>query len=107
MGLYSTDGDVIAYGLIRMLHALLFNGMTGVYEVSGGALRGMGYSMAPAALTVLGCCGFRLFWVFTVFEHFKSFEMLMNVYPASWLLTNILVMTAYFIISRKKSKDFA
>lgn len=105
IGFYTTEEGVIHFALIRMVHALAFNGLTAVYETGGGFLRGLGHSMLPAFLTMLGCCGFRLVWVYTVFVHIHSFEMLMNVYPASWMITDIFVLAACCVISRPKRKD--
>ena len=68
-------------------------------------MRGLGYSMTPAVLTVLGSCVFRLIWIYTVFNKFRSFEMLMNVYPVSWIITGIAVLIAYAIVRKKLFKE--
>ena len=82
---------------------LLLEFLTGTYEISGGAMRGMGYSLVPALLTVVGCCGFRVAWLYTVFKICPTFSMLMNVYPATWVITGTLVMGAYLIIRKRVS----
>lgn len=61
--------------------------------------------MTPAVLTVLGSCVFRLIWIYTVFNKFRSFEMLMNVYPVSWVITGIAVLIAYAIVRKKLFKE--
>lgn len=68
-------------------------------------MRGLGYSMTPAVLTVLGSCVFRLIWIYTVFNKFRSFEMLMNVYPVSWVITGIAVLIAYAMVRKKLFKE--
>lgn len=98
---YTGDVPVIEYALIRMVHVELFTCIPVTYEVTGAALRGIGYSMLPAILTVFGSCALRILWVYTVFQQFGSFEMLMNVYPVTWVVTGIMVVTAYFIMRRK------
>jgi hypothetical protein len=84
---------------------LLFECLASSYEIGGAALRGLGYSMTPAVLTVLGSCVFRLIWIYTVFNKFRSFEMLMNVYPVSWVITGIAVLIAYAIVRKKLFKE--
>ena len=101
LSLYSTNGEVIQFGLIRMLHALPFDWLMCGYEVSAGALRGMGHSMLPALITVFGTCVFRLLWVFTIFTRWRTFEMLITVYPASWALTALVMLTTYFLVRRR------
>lgn len=100
-GLYTPDKAVIDYAVIRMTHVMALEFMTASYEVTGAALRGIGHSLLPALLTVLGSVCFRILWLYTVFKKFHSFGMLMTVYPVSWILTGAMVITAYLIISRK------
>ena len=104
-GIYTTDKAVLEYASIRMVHVLLFECLASSYEIGGAALRGLGYSMTPAVLTVLGSCVFRLIWIYTVFNKFRSFEMLMNVYPVSWVITGIAVLIAYAIVRKKLFKE--
>lgn len=101
LSLYSTNEEVIQYGLIRMLHALPFDFIMCGYEVSAGALRGMGRSMLPAVITIFGTCVFRLLWVFTIFTRWRSFVVLITVYPASWTLTALAMLTVYFLVRRR------
>ena len=51
--------------------------------------------MTPAVITVFGTCVFRLAWIYTVCRKFKGFEVLMNVYPVSWVITGSLVLLSY------------
>jgi hypothetical protein len=41
-------------------------------------------------------------WVFTIFTRLQSFEMLITVYPASWALTAVVMLTAYFFLRRRE-----
>lgn len=99
---YTSDPVVMDYAIRRMEHAAAFTWMVVSYEVGGAALRGMGYSMLPAILTIIGSCGFRIVWVCTVFQMYRSFETLINVYPVTWILTGSMVLFAYFYIRKKE-----
>ena len=74
------------------------------YEISGAALRGMGFSMIPAILTVFGTCVFRIVWIYTVCRMAPGFDTLMRAYPISWVLTGAAVLIVYFVIRRKVFK---
>lgn len=100
--IFSTDPGVIHYAMIRMLVVCMFELLTGVYEISGGCLRGMGHSLQPAIITVLGTCVFRLIWVATIYKLHRSYFILMLVYPASWVITGTAVTIAYFITRKKE-----
>ena len=96
------DQEVIDYAVIRMSCVLLFQWTAASYEVGGSALRGYGYSMVPAVLTVFGTCLLRIVWIHTVAVYFKTFASLLACYPFSWLVTGTLVLAAYGIIWRKR-----
>ena len=101
-GLFTSDNDVIQYAVMRMMRVMALEGMTAIYEVPGGVMRGMGQSLLPAALTIFGTVGFRIIWLFTVFKWYNSFEVLMGVYPASWVFNSVMMLTAYFIVMRRR-----
>lgn len=100
--IFSTDEKVIHYAMIRMCLVCFFELLTGTYEISGGCLRGMGRSLIPAVITVLGTCVFRLVWVATVFQMHRSYWVLMIVYPVSWVITGTAVSVAYFITRKRE-----
>ena len=84
-----------------MVMILSLNILSNTYEIGGAALRGIGYSMTPAILTVFGTCVFRLFWAYTICRIYHAFEVLLAVYPISWIITGSAVLIAYFIIRRR------
>ena len=98
---YTTDTEVIKYALIRMKHVMLLEAMTGTYEMTAAALRGLGRSMLPAIITVVGSVVFRIIWIYTVFARYHSFGMLLNVYIVSWIITGTAMIIAYILVSRK------
>lgn len=104
VGIYTSDPLDIEYGVIRLLRVESLGLLPCFFEITSGALRGMGNSMSPAVLTILGTCVLRIVWVYTIFPVYNSYEMLLTVYPVTWVVTGILMMSAYFIISRKKFK---
>lgn len=99
--LYTTDPVVTKYAMIRLVIITTFEFLTSTYEISGGALRGMGHSMTPAILTVFGSCVLRLIWISTAIRVWHSYTLLIWIYPISWVLTGAMVSTAYFITRKK------
>lgn len=100
-GIYTVDPEAVSYAVIRMSRVQILEFIPCFFEIGAGALRGMGYSMLPAILTVVGSCGLRIVWIYTVFEKFPSFDMLLNVYPVTWIITSGLVLGSYWIIWRR------
>lgn len=97
-----TDTPAVAeFAAQRMIRLMAGYFILNSYEISGSALRGLGYSMTPAVITVFGTCVLRLVWAFTVCKRFTGFGMLMNVYPLSWVVTGLAMVAAYLVIRRK------
>ena len=100
-----TDSDAVKeFGTIRMHTALVLQGIACLYEIPGSALRSMGRSMLPTLLTVFGTCVLRIIWVYTVCPVWEGFHALMFVYPVSWTITGVMVMTAWLITFHKESR---
>ena len=69
-GVSTISSSVAVYGLVRMHHVCSLEGLTATYEVESAALRGMGKSLEPSIITILGTVVFRLIWLLTVFKSF-------------------------------------
>ena len=63
--------------------------------MESAALRGMGKSLEPSIITVLGTVVFRMIWLVTIFRLVPTFDMLMNVYVASWIFTGGAIFIVY------------
>ncbi len=102
IGVFNSEAEVHKFAFIRMELVLLPQFIASSYEVASGALRGLGYSSLPAALTVVGTCVLRLCWVHFVIPSHHTFQCLMSVYPISWVVTGIMVLVAYYVVCRRK-----
>ena len=107
VSIYTISDAVAVYGLIRMHHVCSMEGLTATYEVESAALRGMGKSLEPSIITILGTVVFRMIWMATVFKWIPTYEMLMNVYISSWVFTGGLIFIVYVMHMRKMEKQFA
>ncbi|OUO94646.1 MATE family efflux transporter [Cloacibacillus sp. An23] len=89
LGIYTSSEAVIAVGEERIRIIILTYALCGLMEVMGGVMRGIGYSVLPTAVTLLGVCVFRVIWV-TGLLSIPAFHSVITVYlsyPASWALT--------------------
>lgn len=107
VSIYTISDAVAVYGLIRMHHVCSMEGLTATYEVESAALRGMGKSLEPSIITILGTVVFRMIWMATVFKWIPTYEMLMNVYISSWVFTGGIIFIIYILHMRKLEKEFA
>ncbi len=103
--IYTSDEQAIEYALLRMRTVLIAGMLTCTYEIAGGALRGIGNSLLPAIITVVGSCVFRIVWIYAVLPHVGgTYTMLVIVYPISWAITGAVMLVTYFAIAAKKLK---
>lgn len=100
VGIYTVSQPVAFYGLIRLHHVCSLEGLTTTYEVESAALRGMGKSVEPSVIIILGTVVFRIIWLNTVFRMIPTYEMLMNVYVASWIFTGAAILVVYVLHMR-------
>ena len=62
------------------------------------ASRGIGKSIPPTIIVILGSCVFRIVWIYTVFAHFQTISSLYLLYIFSWGITG-LAETLFFVVS--------
>jgi putative efflux protein, MATE family len=107
LGIYSTSAAVIAAGMVRMRNCTLFYEICGIMDVMPGCIRGMGYSILPMAVSILGSCVLRLGWVATVFQVDHTVENLYLSYPVSWVITFAVHIICYMVIRKRIRKRAA
>ena len=98
---YSEDADVISYGLLRMSIICTTYFLCGMMDVGSGVVRGLGYSIMPMLVSMVGACVFRVIWIFTVFRMYHTLFTLYVSYPISWVLTVIAHMICYLVVRRR------
>ena len=91
LGIYSSSPEVIEAGMVR-LHAIsTVYALAGMMDVMVGSLRGIGYSILPMIVSLIGVCGFRILWLATIFrmDEFHNVWTVYISYPISWIMTTI------------------
>lgn len=103
--LFNTDGAVVALGFIRLKYVAGLEVINTVIEIISGSMRGYGNSLIPAVITFFGICGTRITWVYTIFQTQMDFEILMIVFPVSWIVTAAAICVAYKIFMKQLNSD--
>ena len=104
LSIYSSDPEVIAYGMTRLQIIGLTYFTCGIMDTMVGNIRGIGYSVLPMLVSLTGACLFRIIWIFTIFQWSHTLLTLYISYPASWVLTATAHIVCFFLI-RKKLPD--
>ena len=101
LGIYTTDQGAIEAGLIRMLYMCLPHFIGGWMNAACGVLRGIGYEVLPMIVSLVGACGLRILWIYTVFAAFPTLPVLYVSYPVTWLITGGVHMICFFLLRKK------
>ena len=101
LGIFTSSEEVIALGMVRILWVVLPQPLSVVMDTLSGCMRGYGYSMPPAMVTLIVVCSVRLIWVYTVFPLEPTYETLMMVYPLSWVITMAGLIVLYVRLLRR------
>ena len=102
LSIFNTDPDVIATAQIRLKYIFFAYLFSFAQEVLSGYLRGFGVSFIPAACAIIGICGVRLTWIFTVFRQAPSFATIMQVYPISLGITAAVILIVTLFVKPSK-----
>lgn len=110
LGFYTSEPAVVQAGLNRLNVISRTYFLCGMMDVMVGMLRGLGYSIMPMIVSLIGACGLRLLWIFTFFRtpQFHNITSLYLTYTISWIITVMVHIICFIIvwnrfISRKTS----
>ena len=107
LSIYITDSaEAISSGVLRLGIVCLFYFLCGLMDVSTGALRGMGASLEPMIISILGICVLRVGWISTIFQipAFHTPQCLYLSYPISWILTFVAQLLAFRKVFRRHTQ---
>lgn len=108
LGIYSSSPDVIKAGMVRLGIICTVYALCGMMDVMVGSLRGLGYSVMPMIVSLIGACGLRIVFLATVFqmEQFHYIETVYYTYPISWSLTFVVHVICFIVVRRKLGKKW-
>ncbi len=101
LGIYSNDAEVISYGITRLEIFCLTYFTCGMMDVMVGQMRGMGYSVMPMVVSLVGVCGIRIVWIYTIFQFDHTLTNLYLSYPVSWVITGAVHFASYMYLYNK------
>lgn len=105
LSIFNSDPEVVEIGYTRLTMIFTAYTFSMLYEVMSGYLRGFGFSLVPAILTMIGVCGVRIAWIQLVFSHNQTFQTIMTAYPLSLATTALLIFIA--LLCYHPAKRFA
>ncbi len=100
LSLYNNDPEVLSVGVRRLIICALTAAIEVPMDTLYSSIRGYGHTMEPTIVSLIGAVGFRILWINTVFRLFHTYEVVIWVWPVSWILMIIVYWFLY-----KKIRD--
>ncbi len=101
LSIYNSDPEVISKGLTRLSLVSATYFLCGIMDVMVGQLRGLGSSIMPMIVSLIGACGLRVVWVYTAFAANPTLETLYVSYPISWAATGLVHLLCYLAVRKR------
>lgn len=101
LGVFTAEAGALSFGTIRMWQVELLECMPCSYEITAAGMRGMGWSVLPTVVVIVGSCLLRIVYVIAIFPAISSFENLMLIYPITWIITGSVMIALYFIARKR------
>ena len=107
LSIYSSDPQILPYGLERIRVICLTYFLCGLMDVTCGVVRGMGAAVTPTIVSLTGACVLRVIWIYTVFVAFHSLFVLYLSYPVTWVVTCAVHLICFSIFYRRLRQSSA
>ncbi len=104
VGFFSDDPDVVAIGADRLIMIMPFYFFCSLMDVAASQIRGLGKSVEPMIVSLVGACGVRLFWIYFILPLDRTLTMLYWSYPVSWAITFFVQFALYFILKNQMKR---
>ena len=105
LSLFTKEAAVAEAGLIRLRVMGCSYAFSALMDCTIAASRGLGRSLAPTVIVILGSCVFRVIWVFTVFAHFHTILSLYLLYIFSWTITGVAELMYFLRCYRARMRE--
>lgn len=102
LGLFTPEAAVIDAGMKRLVIMGFSYAFSAFMDNAIAASRGLGKSVVPTVIVIMGSCVFRIIWVYTVFAYFGTIPSLYLLYIFSWSITAIVEMIYFKYVYRRQ-----
>ena len=106
LSLYTSDLHVVSVGMQRLGIVALYYFLGGIMQHIVNVIKGYGRAIVSTVICLLGSCALRLVWVWIIFPARPSYIMLLNCYPATWIVTSFACWICYILIAKRIKRKY-
>lgn len=102
LSLFTDETAVMEAGMYRLTIMGFSYAVSAFMDATIAASRGLGKTVVPTIIVIMGSCVFRVIWIYTVFVYFETITSLYLLYVFSWSITAIAEIIYFAKIYREK-----
>mgnify|MGYP004644058463 FL=1 len=102
--LFTSDPAVIELGMYRLKIMSVSYAFSAFMDCTIAASRGLGKTVVPTFIVIMGSCVFRVIWIYTIFAYFKTIPSLYLLYIFSWTITATAEIIYFQAIYRREMR---
>ncbi len=102
--LFTSDPAVIELGMYRLKIMSVSYAFSAFMDCTIAASRGLGRTVVPTFIVIMGSCVFRVIWIYTIFAYFKTIPSLYLLYIFSWTITATAEIIYFQAIYRREMR---
>ncbi|MBQ4526906.1 MAG: MATE family efflux transporter [Clostridia bacterium] len=102
--IFTNNSEIVAKGMIQIYCAISVYILYVPGVIFGGALRGMGKSILPTMINIIGICAVRVAWIAFIWPLNPTLEMVYYSFPVTWIASGIPMFLMYAVCKRKLLK---
>ena len=106
LSLFTTEPAVAEAGMQRLVIMGLSYPISAFMDCTIAASRGLGRTIVPTFIVIMGSCVFRVIWVYTVFAFFGTLLSLYLLFVCSWTITAIAEGLYFVRVYREEMKIY-
>lgn len=105
LSLFTTEAAVIDAGMMRLTIMSFSYAFSAFMDCTIAASRGLGKTVVPTVIVIMGSCVFRVIWIYTIFAYFRTVPSLYLLYIFSWSITAIAEIIYFIHIYRRAAAE--
>lgn len=104
LGLFTTEAAVVDAGMKRLTIMGFSYCISAFMDCTIAASRGLGKTIVPTFVVIMGSCVFRIIWVNTIFAYFGTISSLYLLYVFSWSITAVAEIVYFVWVYRESMR---
>lgn len=105
IGLYTQNPAAQEVAFNRLLLFLGTYFLCGIMDVLNCSMRGIGSSLLPMIIVLIGTCVLRIVWIVFIFPLNPTYMFIIVSYPISWVLTATAGLISFCIVYKRKKRE--